>query len=223
MTPWQQALEIHLSAADAPSALTVGALARAAAVARHRSVPDSTLHAWIRDAVTRLRLLPVTRGLYLNRFTAPPGRLVDAVSHVRRDAVVSLHTALADAGLLNNPPVGVTAVLPLDSGPTRPRVGRVATNAGTIDFHAVPRRVLEAGSVADRLDLDRGASHPRATPEKALLDWLYLAVSPHSKLMAPALHDLEVEALDSRRLVRLSRVMNLERTLAQWRGGYPTQ
>lgn len=59
----------------------------------------------------------MVRGLYLNRFTSPPGRLADAVPHVRRDAIVSfsLHTALDEAGAYNNPPHGVTAFVPLDS------------------------------------------------------------------------------------------------------------
>jgi hypothetical protein len=163
--------------------------------------------------------VPVIRGLYLNRFTSPAGQLADAVPHVRRDAVVSLQTALDEAGAFNNPPAGVTALVPLDEGPVRPRVGRIASKAGAIFVRAVPRRILEAGELEDRLDLDRGRSHPRATPEKALLDWLYLARSAHSTLAAPALHDVDLDALDAKRLTRLARAMGLEDELARWRRG----
>lgn len=219
MIAWKQALERQLSEPGAPPAITLGALSRAADISRGTHVPDRTLQAWITDAMARGRLAPVVRGLYLNRFTSPPGGLGDAVPHVRRDAVVSLHTALDEAGAYNNPPHGVTAVVPLDIGPTRPRVGRVTTAQGPIYVRAVPRRILEAGALEDRLDLDRGRAHPRATPEKALLDWLYLARSPRSTLSPPSMHDVDLDELDKARLRRLAKAMGLEQTLAQWREG----
>ncbi len=219
MIAWKQTLERRLSESGAPAALTLGALSRTAAIARAAPVPDTTLHAWIKDAIARDRLAPVLRGLYLNRFTWPAGRLADAVPHVRRDAVVSLHTALDEAGAYNNPPAGVTAIVPLDAGPTRPRVGRVDTAQGPIQLRAVPRRVLEAGAVEDRFDLDRGVAHPRATPEKALLDWLYLAKSPRSTLSPPAVHDVDLDVLDTARLARLAKLMGLRDTLELWRRG----
>ena len=219
MIAWKQALERQLSEPGAPAAITLGALSRAASIARGTDVPDRTLQAWITDATARGRLAPVVRALYLNRFTSPPGRLADAVPHVRRDAVVSLHTALDEAGAYNNPPHGVTAVVPLDIGPTRPRVGKVTTAQGPIYVRAVPRRILEAGALEDRLDLDRGHAHPRATPEKALLDWLYLARSPRSTLSPPSLQDVEIDELNKARLRRLSKAMDLEQTLTQWREG----
>jgi len=219
MIAWKQALERKLSEPDAPAAITLGALSRAAGIARGTDVPDRTLQAWITDAMARDRLAPVVRGLYLNRFASPPGRLADAVPHVRRDAVVSLHTALDEAGAYNNPPHGVTAIVPLDVGPTRPRVGKVTTAQGPVYVRAVPRRILEAGALEDRLDLDRGRAHPRATPEKALLDWLYLARSPRSTLSPPLLQDVEIGELDKGRLRRLAKAMGLEQTLTQWREG----
>lgn len=219
MIAWKQALERQLSEPGAPAAITLGALSRAASIARGTDVPDRTLQAWIADAMARGRLAPVVRGLYLNRFTSPPGRLADVVPHVRRDAVVSLHTALDEAGAYNNPPHGVTAVVPLDPGPTRPRVGKVTTAQGPVYVRAVPRRILEAGALEDRLDLDRGRAHPRATPEKALLDWLYLARSPHSTLSPPSLQDVDIGELDKARLRRLAKAMGLELTLMQWREG----
>jgi hypothetical protein len=65
------------------------------------------------------------------------------------------------------------------------------------------RRELE-----DRMDLD--VKYPRATPEKALLDWLYLGASRYSKIAGPPL-DLELERLDASRLRRLARAMGLLR------------
>jgi hypothetical protein len=219
MTPWKQALERSLSETGSPPVLPFTALARAAAIARGRVVPDATLHAWITDAIARERLAPVIRGLYLNRFTSPPGRLADAIPHLRRDAVVSLHTALDEAGAYNNPPAGITAILPLDPGPTRPVLGRIETAQGPVYFRGMPRRMLEAGELTDRLDLDRSATHPHATAEKALADWLYLATSPRSTLSPPAPHDIDLDALDRKRLGRLATRMGLTDALQQWLSG----
>jgi hypothetical protein len=92
-----------------------------------------------------------------------------------------------------------------------------------MQFHAMPRAMLEAGAIEDRLDLEHGPAHARATPEKALLDWLYLAKSSRSTLSPPALHDVENDALNRKRLVRLARAMKLEDTLAEWLRGEFTQ
>jgi hypothetical protein len=219
MTPWKQALERQLAAPDSPPVLSLAALARAAANARGSVVPDSTLHAWIKDAIARNRLAPVIRGLYLNYFTSLPGRLADAVPHLRRDAVVSLHSALDEAGAYNNPPVGVTAIVPLDPGPWRPVVGRIETAQGPVHVRSMPRKMLEAGELEDRLDLARSVAHPHATPEKALLDWLYLAASPRSTLAPPAPHDVDLDVLKGARLNRLARRMGLADVLQRWRAG----
>jgi len=219
MTSWKQALERQLSEVGAPSALTLTAIERAAHISRGEAVPKQTLYLWINDARERGRLLPVTRGLYLNRFTSPAGRLADAVPFLRRDAVVSLNSALDEAGVYNNPPAGVTAVVPLDTGPVRPRVGLIGTAQGNVFIRAMPRRMLEAGSIEDRLDLERSLMHPQASAEKALLDWLYLAESPRSTLTAPALHDVDLEELDNAKLNRLAKAMELQQTLSAWRRG----
>lgn len=79
----------------------------------------------------------------------------------------------------------------------------------------MPARLLDdrAGELEDRMDLD--VKYPRATPEKALLDWLYLGVSKYSKIAGPPL-DLELERLDKRRLQRLARSMSLSEEIKEW-------
>ena len=61
----------------------------------------------------------------------------------------------------------------------------------------------------------RYAAHPRATPEKALCDWLYLAASPRSPMRSPPL-DLEAERLDTDRLQRVANAMSIEQHLDEW-------
>ena len=79
----------------------------------------------------------------------------------------------------------------------------------------MPTRLLDdrAGKTEDRLDLD--VKYPRATAEKALLDWLYLGESKYSKIAGPPL-DVEVERLDAARLSRLARSMGLTQELNAW-------
>src|SRR5882757_6932108 len=78
-----------------------------------------------------------------------------------------------------------------------------ARNASKISRYRIPLSLnadaasrRPAGKTEDRLDLD--VKYPRATAEKALLDWLYLGESKYSKIAGPPL-DVEVERLDAAR------------------------
>jgi hypothetical protein len=79
----------------------------------------------------------------------------------------------------------------------------------------MPARVLneQAGDLEDRLDVD--VKYPRATREKALMDWIYLGASRYSKIAGPPL-DVEIERLDTSRLRRLARSMDLVEELKAW-------
>lgn len=217
MSAWQANIVRALARLDAPPVLNRDLLQRFARSASDgRPVPASTLTWWIRRAVEEGKLDAVQRGLYLNRFRASAGRLADAVTSFHKDAVVSLNTVLGDAGVLNNPSRVVTAVVPIDKGFPPPRLGRRQTRAGTLHFFGLPRAVLEAGSPADRLAPVERFEHPRASPEKALLDWLYLARSARSRRTPPARGDVDLSQLDARRLRRLARAMKLEDELSRW-------
>lgn len=78
----------------------------------------------------------------------------------------------------------------------------------------MPERVLEAGAERDRLATE--LDYRRATPEAALLHWLYLSGSPRSRMSAPPL-DLDLGALDLKRLKRLAIAMRLDENLTTWR------
>lgn len=206
MKPWHLRLQRALARADAPPVLTRDLLSRFARTARDgQPVAPSSLTHWIRGAVAEERLRPVQRGLYLNAYRARPGQPADAAAWLRPEAVVSLNTVLGDAGVLNNPVRTTTAVVPLDAGAPPPKLGRQTTRAGTFQFHGIPRRILEAGDPEDRLELAETREHARATPEKALIDWLYLAASPHSRRTTPPRDDLDLDLLDRPRLKRLAR------------------
>jgi hypothetical protein len=216
MSKWQLGAELQLAKAEAPGVVSLGALARMADQHAGDEVPATTLHHWIRHCLARHRLQRVQKGLYLNRFRSPPGRSMEAACHLRRDAVISLQSALSEFGLLNNPPQVVTAVVPLDTDGFLPSLGSVKTLVGEFLFRGIPRRIFEAGQPQDRLDLAGHPDFPCATAEKALLDWLYLADSARSTLGSPQPRDLEVKAFNRSRLERLAREMSLHKSLRSW-------
>ena len=217
MKIWQLRLEDALSAVDASPVLTRDLIARYASSAREKhAIAESTLTWWIQRAVRNGRLAPVQRGLYLNRFRAKPVQLADAVAWLHKDAVVSLTTVLGDAGVFNNPSNTITAVVPLDPGAPPPRLGRKRTAAGTFHFYGIPRRILEAGKADDRLESADQYEHPRATAEKALIDWLYLGQSPRSKRTLPPRGDIDLALLRLPRLRRLAAVAGLGIALENW-------
>jgi hypothetical protein len=64
--------------------------------------------------------------------------------------------------------------------------------------------------------------YPRATTEKALLDWIYLGDSPRTKLAPPPL-DIDLERVHKRRLKRLAERMKLSKQFAAVREGRERQ
>jgi hypothetical protein len=156
----------------------------------------------------------MTRGLYLNQLATPRPLAAEAAGFVRTGAIVSLQTVLGEAGITNNFPDLVTSVISHDRDHV-PSVRPVKAADVEFRFHSMPARLLNerAGELEDRLDFD--FKYPRATLEKALLDWLYLGASPYSKIAGPPL-DLEIDRLDASRLRRLARSMEVVEELKVW-------
>lgn len=199
-----------LLGADAPRVMTVPMIA-AAFADRRKKAARNTVFNWIRNQTEAGVLRPVTRGLYLNQLARPQPTASEAASFVRSGAIVSLQTVLGDAGITNSYSDIVTSVLP-----ARGRVAQssrsVVANGVEYRFHAMPARLLndEAGNAEDRIDLD--VLYARASPEKALMDWIYLGNSPRTKLAPPPL-DIDLDRLDKRRLRRLAERMKLSKQL----------
>ncbi len=70
-----------------------------------------------------------------------------------------------------------------------------------------------AGTLEDLRDLQ--FDYPRASAEKALLDWVYLGASNRSRMTRPPF-DLDLQSLDARRVKRLAKNMRVTDSLAQW-------
>jgi hypothetical protein len=210
---WSTRLELALAEPSALRVLDTASIIQLAKNVR-RDISKPSVERWIQEAVAVNRLQRVVRGLYLNRLITPRAQLCEAAVWLRPGAVISLQTVLGDSGAWNNFTQWVTAVVPLSSRYTTPSLGRIETGAGTVVFRGVPERVLEAGAERDRLAT--GLDYRRATPEAALLHWLYLSGSPRSRMSAPPL-DLDLEGLDLKRLKRLAIAMRLDANLAIWR------
>jgi hypothetical protein len=210
---WATRLELALAEPEALRVLNTASIIRVARDVQ-QDISKPSVERWIQEAVAANRLQRVVRGLFLNRLIAPPAQPSEAAVWLRPGAVVSLQTVLGDAGVWNNYTNWVTAVVPLSPRYTRPSLGRLETDVGVFVFRGIPERVLEAGAVSDRL-VD-SVDYRRATPEAALLHWLYLAGSPRSRMTAPTL-DLDLAALDSRKLKRVATAMRVESGLELWR------
>ena len=210
---WSTRLELVLAE---PSALRVLDTASIIQVAKNvrRDISKPSVERWIQEAVAAKRLQRVVRGLFLNRLISPPAQLCEAALWLRPGAVISLQTVLGDSGVWNNYTAWVTAVVPLSSRYTTPSLGRVETGGGTFVFRGISERILEIGAERDRLVT--GVDYRRATSEAALLHWLYLSDSPRSRMSTPPL-DLDLGALDLKRLKRLATVMQLADSLSIWR------
>jgi hypothetical protein len=209
---WTTRLELALSDPTALRVLDKSSIFRLAQYVRP-GISEPTAERWIQEAVSANRLQRVVRGLYLNRLITPPARLCEAAVWLRPGAVISLQAVLGDAGVWNNFTDWVTAVVPLSRRYTTPSLGRQDTAAVIFVFRGVPEAVLEAGREADRLESD--VPYRRATPEAALLHWLYLANSPRSRTSPPPL-DIDRTALRMQRLKRLAEAMKLSEVLEEW-------
>ncbi|WP_241420103.1 hypothetical protein [Acidiphilium multivorum] len=166
-------------------------------------------------------LRPVNRRIYLNQVASPPGFPDEAAQWLEAGAIISLQRVLGVHGILNNPSGFVTAVVPISPGGTQPGLGHRHTDAGTFVFRGIPVGILYAGEEEDRLEaLNRPfpGRMPIATPEKALIDWIYLGASPRSKMHPPPIHDIDLETLDRERLDRLAKAAGpaVEAAVSAW-------
>jgi hypothetical protein len=209
---WSIRLELALAEPGALRVLDTASIIQLARNVR-QDVSKPSVERWIQEAVAANRLRRVVRGLFLNRLITPAPQLCEAAVWLRPGAVISLQTVLGDSGVWNNYTDWVTAVVPLSSRYTTPSLGRVEGAGGIFVFRGVPERILETGLETDRLVA--GVDYRRATPEAALLHWLYLSGSPRSRMSAPPL-DLDLGALDLKKLKRLVSGMHLDESLAIW-------
>jgi hypothetical protein len=159
----------------------------------------------------------VATGIYLNKQLMPLPLPEEAARKLRPGAIVSLGTVLGRAGVLNNPIHWVTAVVPSSDSNSRREVSM--DSGSNFQFAQVRPDLLTSTRLGWGRDaLEAHAAVPTATPEKAVLDWVYLASSPRgaARWALPPAHDWDISSLDEDRLSRLAAQMGLEPELAQF-------
>lgn len=200
---------------NSPSVLTTAMLNALATTGRPDAPSPATFTRWVSAMAEASKLQEVIRGVYLNRLGHRDISPAAAAHWVRTRSVVSLSWVLEQAHITNNFGDTITCVIPTDPGWPNPQIGDRVTAAGTFRFFAMPAHLVDerAGRLEDTRDLR--FDYPRTTPEKALLDWIFLGASPRSRMTRPPF-DLEIEALNTPRLRRIAKSMKIIPLLDDW-------
>jgi hypothetical protein len=175
----------------------------------------ASFNRWVDEAVESGKLLRVRRGVFLNPMGNRRVHAAAATTYIRRNAVPSLSWVLEQDWLLNNFSDVVTCTVPMAPGIKLINVAPVKTEHGWFRFHTLPWRIHEPDTLPVEDWRDNRVDYPRATPEKAFADWLYLARSPRSWLKRPP-YDLEFAELNKKRLARIIKALSLEDIYLEW-------
>ena len=211
--PWKTALDSMLINSEV-EAWTTGMLwSDALAQAQPPSRP--TFERWLLEAVQAGKLRKVRAGIFLNAAGNANVSPAVAAGLIRRSAIPSLSWVLEQNWILNNFGDVITCTVPMAPGLQVPNLSAVKTPCGTFQFRALPWRLHELDSLPVEDWRDNRYAHPRATPEKALCDWLYLGASPRSSLRAPPL-DLALERFSKARLRRIVSAMGIKPVFEAW-------
>jgi hypothetical protein len=106
-------------------------------------------------------------------------------------------------------------VIPIEAGWPNPQISDLQTDAALFRFFSLPATLVDERSGAFNDIRDTRFDYPRATPEKALLDWFYLGTSNRSRMMRLPF-DLELALLDKRRLRRQAKHMDIVEIFESW-------
>lgn len=211
--PWKMALDAMLIKSDV-EVWTTGMLWRDALLqAKPPSRP--TFERWIHEAVLAGKLRKIRAGIFVNAAGNSGVSTAAAAGFIRRSAIPSLSWVLEQNWILNNFGDVMTCTVPMAPGLQTPNVSTVRTPYGTFQFRALPWRLHELNSLPVEDWRDNRYAHPRATPEKAFCDWLYLGQSPRSTLRVPPL-DLEFDKFNRSRLRRIVGAMEIKQVFDAW-------
>lgn len=154
----------------------------------------------------------VRRGVYANITKTPKPSPEMAAEILRPGARVTLQSVLGSVGILNNPSrVVFASVRTSDSAAVRRR------------HHSAPFCEIEIVSLDDEVfdllpddSVDPNCRYVRATPERALCDWFYLAKWNRHPMSLPP-NDCDLDDIDEARLGRLAEAMEVADAITEWR------
>lgn len=181
----------------------------------------STYYNIVKDMIEIGGLIKIGRNLYANMLAVPKLSVNEIAQHLHPGSVVSVHSALTHAGALNNPSRVVTACIPMSKFGWRGGMrSEVETPLGNLWFFRMPEEAVICPDLPRSDVLVQDVSYPMATPEKALLDWIYMGNSPrinaaHGLGGFPPL-DIDINVMDKRRLKRIAESMGMVDLLKEW-------
>lgn len=211
---WRLTLFNALKDFDAPRVLSNQELMDFSVAATGETVSLDKMNFFIQQAVTFDALLPVRRGIYINLKSTPTPSLAEVATRIRANAVVSLQSVLGDAGVLNNYTGQIFCLLPIAPNETVPSLGTIEARDGTIfHFKGIKKSILEAGDPMDRLV--PMLTYERATPEAAIVHWIYLAHTQRSQLVEPDTQ-CDLASIDIDRLERLATAAGVNDKVMDW-------
>lgn len=152
-------------------------------------------------------------GTFANRLALPSVHPNEMVAHFGLGTYASMHTVLGEAGIANNPSRTVYAVRQDGPDVGAPDI-RLRNGLGEYRLLAMSREMMLAGPEEDRLE--PGGRYPRATPERALCDWIWFSSSKGGRVMTLPPLDLDLSDIDRARLGRLADAMGISAPMAAW-------
>jgi hypothetical protein len=219
---WKVAAERQLMSPESLAVYTTAMLHSMATSGRMDAPSPATFARWVASLSKTGKLREVVKGVYLNPLGHRDVSPAAAAHWVRHDSVVSLAWVLEQAHVTNNFGDTVTCVIPTHPDLPTPNVGDRMTKAAPFRFFAMPMQLVSADRLMARSSRvqfedvrDVRFDYPRTTPEKALLDWIFLGSSHRSRMTRPPF-DLQIESLSMPRLRRLANAMSLMPMLDDW-------
>lgn len=185
----------------------------------HPGIAISTYYNNVKTLMETGMLMQVKKNLYANMSAAPTISPNEVASYIQKGAVVSLHSALTHAGVINNPSNIVTSVLP--TSPRGWRDGKRSENRnkmGDFWFFRMPERMVFLPDVDRSHVLVQSLYYDMATPEKALLDWIYMAShiqAKHGFSSMPPL-DIDITEMNKKRLLGMAGLMDIKTEFDEW-------
>jgi len=195
MQSWRRRIIEHFIRPNSPRVLTYEALLATVEDIRP-GTPKAAVARLVAD-LDGLLFSKLTDDILLNRKSFPAPTIGDALPLLVPGAVVSLQTVLGDAGVLNNYTPNYYCIRPASLCGDEPRGG---LELGEVDIQwvSMPDEIVQAGSPSDRLEY--GLHYPRATPEAAVIHWLWLSLYRSSRHVGPPaesdLDNVDLETLD---------------------------
>ena len=208
MSDWRIGVIKALDGKDAMRILTTIDLKRV--IRMHRDVSDPIFKQFINTLCDNKYLIRIARGIYLNANSTPVPSMSETAQYIRPGSVVSLQTVLGDCGFINNPSSIVTAIT-TDHGVKFS--GELITSE---DFKFQFRYIPGALSHSRIGGLDESCHYyQRATPERALVDWIYFANSPYSPLTYPP-SDVDMSVIDLQKAYELANKLGMQAAVQSW-------